>query len=153
MSRQHTVCLTSAQRDDLERTLRRRTISSLTRTHCRILLLADTGRAGYLTDAQIGGRVGCSARSVARTRATFATAGLATAIERRPRADKDTPRRVLSPEAEARVIGLTLEPVPNGAARWTVRLLTREVIARGIVPTISRETVRGTLKKGGVRPG
>jgi hypothetical protein len=46
MSRQHTVTLTPAQRAELERTLRRRTISSLTRTHSRILLLADTQHDG-----------------------------------------------------------------------------------------------------------
>lgn len=153
MSRQHTVTLTADERQMLARTLRRRTISRLTRMHCRILLLADTGHAGYLTDRQIGARVGCCARSVARTRATCATKGVAAAIGRKERTDKDTPRRLLSPDQEARVIALVLEAPPPDAPRWSVQLATREVIARGIVPAISRETVRLALKKGGAHPG
>jgi hypothetical protein len=119
--------------------------------HSRILLLADSRHEGYLTDKQIGARVGCCARSVARVRAAFATNGMAAAIARKERTD--APRRVLTPEQTTRVIALVMEPPPADAQRWSVQLATREVIARGIVPAISRETVRLALKKGGVRPG
>lgn len=115
-----------------------------------MLLLANTGGDGvYLTDVQIGQRVGCSRRTVARVRETFATRGLDAAIARKPRAD--TPQRRFTADQEARVIQLVTSPAPDGHVRWSVRLLTDEVIARGIVPTVSRETIRQTLKKGAVR--
>jgi hypothetical protein len=151
MSRQHVVTLSADQRAELEGLLGRDGLSHLSRVHCRTLLLADTARAGYLTDAQIGSRVGCCARSVARTRSAFATNGLDAAIQRKARSDQ--PRRRLSEPEEAKVVALALEPAPDGRARWTVRTLTEAVIAQGIVPEISRETIRLTLKKNTVRPG
>lgn len=151
MSRQHIVTLSPQQRAELDAKWQNRTTPHRTRIHCRILLLADSTQPGYLTDAQIGSRVGCCDRSVARVRATFATAGLEAAIERKARCD--TPRRLLNDEQEARVIALVLETPPNHERRWTVRLLTTEVLAQGIVPSISQETVRKTLKKGAQRPG
>lgn len=151
MSRQHTVTLSPLQRTELADTWHTRTTPHRARVHCRILLLADTTQPGYLTDAQIASQVGCSARSVARTRATFATAGLTAAVERKARSD--TPRRLLSDAQEARVIALVLETPPNHERRWTLRTLTNEVMAQQIVPSISQETVRKTLKKGGSRPG
>lgn len=54
----------------------------------------------------------------------------------------------MNDEQEARVIALVLETPPNHERRWTLRLLTNEVMARGIVPSIGQETVRKTLKKG-----
>jgi transposase len=146
MSRQHTVTLSPQQRRAIDAKLHSRTISHLTRVHCRTLLLADTTQSGYLTDPQIAARVGCSARSVARVRATFAANGLDAAIERKARSDQ--PQRCLSPEQEARVIALVLETPPHQAKRWTLRTLTNEVMAQGMVRTISQETVRKTLKKG-----
>jgi hypothetical protein len=59
----------------------------------------------------------------------------------------------LSEPEEAKVVALALEPAPDGRSRWTVRTLTEAVIAQGIVPEISRETIRLTLKKNTVRPG
>lgn len=87
MSRQHTVTLSPQQRTELDAKWRHRTTPHRARVHCRILLLADTTQSGYLTDAQIGSRVGCSDRSVARVRATFATAGLDAAVDRHARSD------------------------------------------------------------------
>lgn len=152
MSRQHVVTLSTEQEADVRRLLRRRHLATLQRKHAQVLLLADTRIAGrYLTDEQIGHRVGLSSRSVARTRATYAAYGVDAALIRKPRSD--TPRRLLTPAQERRVVELALSPAPEGCARWTLRLLRAEVIARGIVPAIAQETVRKTLKKGAVRPG
>lgn len=152
MSRQHQVTLSRDERHTLRTELARRNRSRLTRTHGRILLLADSASPeGYLTDARIAARVGCSRRTVARVRATFAERGFTAAWTRDPRSD--TPRRRLTEQDEARVIALTLEPAPHGRGRWTLKTLAQEVIARGIVPTISASTIGQTLKKGGVPRG
>jgi hypothetical protein len=59
----------------------------------------------------------------------------------------------LSEPEEAKVVALALEPAPDGRSRWTVRTLTDRVLADGMVPAISRETIRRTLKKNTVRLG
>ena len=152
MSRLHVVSLSADEEAAVRALLRQRGISALARKHARVLLLADTRIARqYLTNAEIGRRVGLSARSVIRTRAAYATGGLAAALLRKPRSD--TPRRRLTPEQEARVVELVISPVPAGQARRTLAVLRDEIIARGIVPTIAKETVRMTLKRGAVRPG
>lgn len=43
-------------------------------------------------------------------------------------------------------------PPPDGRARWTVRLIVEEVLKRGIVEAIGRETVRVLLKNHELKP-
>jgi hypothetical protein len=151
MSRLHVVALSPHEEADLCALLKKRGITHLQRTHARVLLLSDIRISGYRTNQQIGRAVGLSERSVIRTRVTYTTRGFAAAIGRKPRSD--TPRRVLDASQEARVIELAVSPAPDGAAHWTLATLRDEIIARGIVPAISKETVRMTLKRGAVRPG
>jgi hypothetical protein len=55
----------------------------------------------------------------------------------------------LDGEAEAKVIAMRLGKPPAGYGRWTLRLLAEQVVELEIVPSISHETVRQTLKKTG----
>jgi hypothetical protein len=57
--------------------------------------------------------------------------------------------KLLTGEQEAKVIAARLGPPPKGFAAWSLRLLADAVVERGIVPAISHETVRQTLKKMG----
>jgi len=41
---------------------------------------------------------------------------------------------------------------PSGRARWTVRLLTEEVIKRKLVPRVGRETIRVLLESHELKP-
>ena len=41
---------------------------------------------------------------------------------------------------------------PQGRARWTVRLLTEEVIKRKLVPRVGRETIRVLLESHDLKP-
>lgn len=41
---------------------------------------------------------------------------------------------------------------PEGRARWTVRLLTEEVIKRKLVPRVGRETIRILLESHDLKP-
>jgi hypothetical protein len=56
-------------------------------------------------------------------------------------------QKLLDGEQEARVIATRLGAPPQGYANWTLRLLARKVVELKIVPSISHETVRQTLKK------
>ena len=55
--------------------------------------------------------------------------------------------KLLSGKQEAKVIAMRLGSPPAGYANWSLRLLARKVVELEIVPAISRETIRRTLKK------
>jgi len=52
----------------------------------------------------------------------------------------------------AQMIALCCSDPPEGQAKWSIRLLTRELKQRQIITEISRETVRRTLKKNQLHP-
>jgi hypothetical protein len=150
--KQHVVHLT---RDD------RRTLTSMVRTgqrsawslqRARILLAADAGRDGpALSDAAVAGAVGVSARTVARTRAAWATQGLG-CLTRKAQAVPSVPPK-LGTAQTLEIAALACTAPPPGHARWSLRLLTERVIALEIVDTVCPETVRRALQKGGSSRG
>ena len=72
--------------------------------------------------------------------------GFRIALDGKPR---ETPPRqkVLDGKLEAKVIAMRLGKPPKGYANWSLRLLTERVVELGLVESISRETIRQTLKK------
>lgn len=54
---------------------------------------------------------------------------------------------------EARLIALACRPAPEGQAHWTLELLAQQLVALEVVPSISPECVRTTLKKTRSSPG
>jgi hypothetical protein len=143
--KQHYVTLTAAHRTALQDRLRRGAVPALTQTRARILLLADRRQGSpRRTDAQIAEVVGCSVRTVARTRAAFTDRGVA-CVDRQPRANPTPPK--LSSADEVRLVAVACSPPPVGQARWSLRLLAGRAVELGITETLSYETVRRTLKK------
>jgi transposase len=53
---------------------------------------------------------------------------------------------------KTKLVALACTDPPQGHARWTVRLLTEEVVRRGYIKTIGRETVRVILHERGIKP-
>ena len=79
-------------------------------------------------------------------RRTLVEQGFELALSGRKR--EHPPRAMLlDGEQEAKIIATRLGKPPAGYASWSLRLLTDTVIELGIVESISRETVRRTLKK------
>jgi hypothetical protein len=66
---------------------------------------------------------------------------------------KKTRSKVLDGEAEARLIQVACSPAPDGREEWSMQLLADELIELEVVETVSRETVRTTLKKMNLSPG
>ena len=61
--------------------------------------------------------------------------------------DKPSRERMLDGDAEARLIALACSEPPHGRACWTLKLLADKLVELEVVPAISDETVRRTLKK------
>jgi hypothetical protein len=74
------------------------------------------------------------------------TEGFEAALHRKKRTGPPRPKS-LDGKQEAEIIALRLGDPPAGFANWSLRLLADQAVALEIVESISRETVRKTLKK------
>lgn len=146
------VQLTLAERSRLQTLVSTGSASAHTITHARILLKADEGPDGPAwTDAMIHTALDVGAATVARVRQTAVQEGLDAALQRKaPRRQYD---RALDGVGEAHLIALACSAPPEGAGRWTLRLLADRMVALEYVDAISHETVRQTLKKTNSRLG
>jgi transposase len=149
-SRKVVVRLTPPQRQRLRSLTRTGSAPARTLTHARILLLADADPAR--PDGAIAAAVGVHPNTVATVRKRFARDGEAAAVQRKPRATPPVAPKV-DGRVAAHLIALCCSQAPAGRARWTLRLLAEELTRRGLVTSISLETVRAAVKKTGCSPG
>jgi hypothetical protein len=117
-------------------------------TRARILLKANHGAGGPgWTDAAIAAAREVGTATAARVRQTYATCGLEAALARKTPDRVYEYERTLAGGGEARLVALACSPPPEGQARWTLQLLGEHRVRLEVVDTISRETVRPTLKQ------
>ena len=116
----------------------------LRRAH--MLLLADENQPeGAWKDADIAKALSAHARTVERTREKCVQEGLEAALNHtRPKKKRS---KVLDGDAEARLVQLACTEAPDGRESWTLQMLADKLIELEVVETVSRETVRTTLKK------
>lgn len=146
MLKKYRVNLTREERAQLQSMLRKGKASAHKQKHARILLKADEESSrGGLSDKAIAEATETSVPTVERVRRVFVEHGLERALERKD-PDRQYVRR-LDGEGEARLIALACGEPPAGQARWTLRLLADQLVELEVVPSISHEAVRGTLKK------
>jgi hypothetical protein len=149
---EHVVELTGAQRAELSGLLSKGAAPARTQAHARILLKVDRGPDGPgLLDAAAAEAVEVSPSMVGRTRRRFVERGLAAALHRKG-PDRVYERR-LDGAAEAHLVALSCSAPPAGRVRWTLRLLADRLVELQVVPAVSHETVRRTLKKTRSSPG
>jgi hypothetical protein len=137
----HPIILTDEERTTLRRLIRSGTAPARTLTRARVLLKADQG----LGDAAIAAALDISVPTAWRIRRRFLADGLDSALAHKHPVQLKPPR--LDGRAEAHLITLACSTPPNGHARWSLRLLADALVEAAIVPGISPETVRKTLKK------
>jgi transposase len=116
----------------------------------RILLLADRNQEGWKTQEQIAESVGVSPVTVCRICRRFVREGSQGALRERPRPGQ-APK--ITGEVEAHLIAIACSKPPDGKARWTLRILTDELIRLEMVEDISHVAVHKTLKKTKLSPG
>jgi transposase len=140
------VTLTNAEREELTALVNKGKGQARRMRRARILLMADEAQAdGGWKDADIAKALKASARTVERTRQSCVEQGIEAALNHtRP---KKTRSKVLDGEAEARLVQLACSPAPDGRQEWSMQLLADKLIELEVVETVSRETVRTTLKK------
>jgi transposase len=115
--------------------------------NARALLLCNAGPLGPAwTVANVAEALGVTSRSIEHIKKRFVEEGLEVALERKQR--EIPPRAVVfDGEFEARLTALACSEVPEGHARWTVRLLADKAVELKFASSVSPMTVHRILKK------
>ena len=144
MGKQTHVELTEEQRTELEQLIRTGNAPARTHTRARSLLLSDRSQGQKRTDQEAADAALCSKSTVLNVRRRLLTDGVQRALY-----DKGWPGAPpkFSGEVEAQLTTLACSDAPDGAARWTLRLLAERMIELGYVDYISHVTVGELLKK------
>jgi transposase len=133
------VTLSDDEREPLEHLLHSGTHATRKVTRARILLKAAEG----WHDSALAAALAVGSAPVERLRQRFVEEGLG-ALEERPRPGTQ-PK--LDVKAQARLIAAAWSAAPEGRQHWTLRLLAARVVALGLAPSYSYESVRRVLKK------
>ena len=145
--KKYVVRLDAEERDRLNELIRKGKRSAQLLTKARILLKADVSDAGEgWSDSRIAAALDTSIATVERTRRQLVEEGFEAVLARKYNSNSARPR-IFDGVAEAKLIALTLSPVPEGFARWSLRLLEEKVVELHIVERASDNTIGRTLKK------
>jgi transposase len=144
--KRYRVTLTVEEREALGGMIARGKGDARKLAHARVLLQADASAGGPdWTDTRIAEAVRVSVRTIERVRQRFVEEGLEAAL--RPRPSPRVYARKLDGAQEAKLVALACSEPPEGKQRWTLRLLAERMVELEVVPELSHETVRQTLKK------
>lgn len=138
------IRLTGGERRDLRRLIRRHTAAQRDVLRARIVLLAGKG----LSNAAIARKLSCDVKTVRKWREQY--------VLNRSHGLNDAPRSgrpaIFTSEIKHQAFAMVVSDPPFPFAKWTVDLLCTEMIGRGMVPAISRETLSYWLRKAKIKP-
>ena len=140
------IILPPADHATLRSILKKGTHKSRKITRACALLAMGAGKARLVVQTEAG----ISANQYDCLKRRYLAAGLADALEERPRSGQ--PPKVTA-ALEAKITSLACSEAPAGAARWTLSLLNETLVALAYGPVISNETIRKVLKKANSSPG
>jgi len=144
--KKYKVTLTDEERVQLRQVISAGKAAARKLMHARILLKADASPdVPDWKDQQISQSLEVGTATVERVRKQFVEDGLEAALERR-KPDREYERR-LDGVGEAHLVAMACGQAPSGRERWTMQLLAEGMVGLGYVESLSRETVRRTLKK------
>lgn len=145
--RKHEVHLSPEQRQHLQSMTRKGRQAARVIIRCQALLLADEDHAqGQRPDTYIVQATGIKLRTLVRLRKQFVEAGLEAALQRKVRSTPPVASKITG-RVEAKLITLACSEAPPGQTRWTTRLLAESMTRLNYISSISKESVRRTLKK------
>jgi transposase len=118
-------------------------------TRARVLLALDESQGESPDRRVVAERLGTSESTVYLVAKAFATQGgrVEDVIGRKKRTTPPVEPKVTG-EVEARVIALACSQPPEGRARWTLRLLEKQVALTEGIPPMDHSTIGRVLKRG-----
>jgi predicted XRE-type DNA-binding protein len=112
-----------------------------------ILELDEADGREPLGQEQIAEKVGVSRQAINDAKQAFlATDSVETFLQRKKR-ERPPVEPKITGEVEAHIIALACSPVPEGYAKWTVRLLADRCVQLDYIDAISFKSVQRVLKK------
>jgi Winged helix-turn helix len=119
------VTLTAEERQELQSMIAKGKASARQLAPARVLLQVDEAEAqAARTDEETAYALNLSVRTVERVRERFVEQGFAAALL--PTPSKRVYARTFDGASEARLLALACGAPPEGKARWTLRLLSRQ---------------------------
>lgn len=148
MKKKYRVTLEPEEREQLRQLLAKGKSDVRRLKHAQVLLAADESPGGPAQrDEPIAAAVGVARATVERVRQRFVEEGLELAISPYRATTRREYKTKLDGAREAHLIAVACSAPPDGRARWTLSLLADRMAELGHVSSVSRETVRQTLKK------
>lgn len=145
MNKRYIVRLADSERETCKEVIRRLKGSSQKVRRAQILLKIDADGPAW-SDQRVAEAFSCRVQTVENLRKRLVTEGFQVVLDRKKR-DVAPTETILNGEQEAKLIAMRLGKPPAGYGQWTLQLLADQMTALEIVDSISRETVRRTLKK------
>jgi len=117
-----------------------------------ILELDEADGRKPLTQAEISEKIGVSRQVVNDAKKAFrAKESISKFLQRKKRETPPIAPKITG-EVEAHIIALACSPVPEGCAKWTVRLLADKCVELNYIDSISFKSVHRLLKKRNLSP-
>ncbi|MGC4190551.1 MAG: helix-turn-helix domain-containing protein [Thermomicrobiales bacterium] len=149
------VALSAVDREWLDKRVRTGTYPAQQVRRSRILLELDENHPGRAergepvpTQEVVAERAGVHVDTVVKTSRAYAERGgdVEDTITRKKRLTPPV-APIVTGEVEARLIALACSAPPTGYARWSLRLLERQVMLLDDVPDLDHSTIGRVLKK------
>lgn len=148
-AKQYIITLTPQERVELEKVSQSNRRSVREKTRARLLLGSDTGvpreEGGSQSDLQLAACYKVNPLTVANVRRRAHERGVLASLVRSEQQQRKA--RKLDGEQEAQLVAVVCSTPPDGAARWSLRLIRERLLELEMVEHIGLETIRTTLKK------
>ena len=112
-----------------------------------ILELDEAGGRKPLAQEAIAEKIGVSRQAVNDAKQAFLAADSVDAFLQRKKREAPPVQPKITGEVEAHIIALACSPVPEGCAKWGVRLLADRCVELNYIDSISFKSVQRVLKK------
>jgi len=147
--KQFTVWLSAGDRAELTKPVSSGRHPARTITRARVLLALDESQGPAPDRRVVAERVGASESTVYLVAKAFTThAGRVDEVVTRKKRSTPPIEPKVTGDVEARVIALACSAPPAGRARWTLRLLERQVALTEGIPPMDHSTIGRVLKRG-----
>jgi transposase len=142
------IKLTPEQRKELEKFSKTGVHSARLIKRAEIILLLDTSDNGKpVKFGEIARRLDVSMATVTNVKKDYLLANdIKSFLQRKKRVTPPVAPKVTG-DVEARIIALACSKVPEGYARWTLRLIAEKSVELQILSSLSIKTVHRLLKK------
>ena len=144
--KKYIISLTDEEVRALKSIIRKKTTTRTIKCRCQILIDLDEAHGKQLTQEQCTKVNGVCRATVYNVIKYYVDGGIENVLSRERSINSDNARRKLDGRAEAKLIEIACGPVPEGHARWTLRLLEDKAKIELDVP-VSKDTIGRALKK------